>query len=80
MLQYLPLLADYRNCILQLDVMKEALQKNIGYADQVVVLLSFVERVGLLAVRFHRLTGRAETSQSLPVYILISCSKSQLFL
>lgn len=71
LLQYLPLLADDRNCVLKLDIVKEALQKNVGYADQIVVLLSFIERVGLLAVGFSRLTGRAQTSPSLLSIIII---------
>lgn len=71
MLQYLPLLADDGNCILKFDIMEETLEKNVGDADQVVVLLSFVERVGLLALRPD---GLSTNTQALPVYFLFSVS------
>ena len=45
---YLPLLADDGYSILQLDVMEEALQEDVGHADQIVVLLCLIERVCVL--------------------------------
>ena len=44
----LSLLTDDRDMVVQLDIMKETLQKDVGHANQVVVLLWFVERVASL--------------------------------
>lgn len=46
---YLALLADDGHGVLQLHVVEKALQKHVGHADQVVVLLCFVERIASLA-------------------------------
>lgn len=48
---YLPLLADDGNSILQLDVVKKALEEDVGNADEVVVLLCLVERVPTLVAQ-----------------------------
>lgn len=47
---YLSLLADDGDSILQFDIMEQALQKDVGHADQVVVLLRLVERVAAVTV------------------------------
>ena len=47
---YLSLLADDGDSILQFDIMKKALQKDVGHSYQVVVLLSLIKRVTVLTV------------------------------
>lgn len=55
MVHYLPLLVDDGHCILQLDIIEETGQENIGHADQAVVLLLVEEWVGALEIRAHHL-------------------------
>ena len=52
---YLSLLVDDGNGVLQLDVVEEAGQEDVGDADQTVVLLLVEERVGPAQVRAHHL-------------------------
>lgn len=55
MVHYLPLLVDDGNCILQLDVIEETGQENIGHTDQAVVLLLIEEWIGTLEIGAHHL-------------------------
>lgn len=52
---YLALLVDDGHCILQLDVVEQASQENIGHTDQTVVLLFIEEWVGTLEIGPHHL-------------------------
>lgn len=52
---YLSLLVDDGHCVLQLDVVEEAGQENVGHADQTVILLLIEERVGALEIGPHHL-------------------------
>lgn len=52
---YLPLLVDDGHCILQLDVIEETGQENIGHTDQAVVLLLIKEWIGALEIGAHHL-------------------------
>lgn len=49
-LTYLSYLVDDGHCVLQLDVVEQAGQENVGHADQTVVLLLVEERVGALEI------------------------------
>lgn len=42
---YLSLLTDDGHMIVQLDIMEQTLQEDVGHSNQVVVLLGLVERV-----------------------------------
>ncbi len=48
---YLPLLADDGNSVLQLHVMKQTLQEDVCHADEIVILLRFIERIAHLTVQ-----------------------------
>lgn len=52
---YLPLLVDDGNCVLQLDIVEETCQENIGHADQAVVLLLIEEWISTLEIGAHHL-------------------------
>lgn len=52
---YLSLLIDDWHCILQLDIVKQTGQENIGHTDQTVILLLIEERVRTFEVRPHYL-------------------------
>jgi len=51
----LSLLIDDWNRILQLHIMEQALQKNIGYSDKAVVFLLIVEWISSPEVSSHHL-------------------------
>lgn len=55
LIRYLSLLVDDRHRILQLDIVKQTRQEDIGHSDQIVILLLGKERVGTFEVRPHRL-------------------------
>lgn len=55
MVSYLSLLVDDGHCILQLDIVEQAGQENVGHTDQTVVLLFIEERVGTLEIGPHHL-------------------------
>lgn len=55
MVHYLPLLVDDGHRILQLDVIEETGQENIGHTDQAVVLLLIEEWIGALEIGVHHL-------------------------
>lgn len=52
---YLPLLVDDGHCILQLDIMEETGQENIGHTDQAVVFLLIEEWISALEIGAHHL-------------------------
>lgn len=52
---YLSLLVDDGHCVLQLDVVEQAGQENVGHTDQTVVLLFIEERVGTFEIGPHHL-------------------------
>lgn len=54
---HLPLLVDDGYCVLQLDVVEEAGEEDVGYANQAVVLLLVKKGVGPLEVATHHLWG-----------------------
>lgn len=68
---HLPLLVDDGYCVLQLDVVEEAGEKDIGYANEAVVLLLVEKGVGSLEVATHHLGGGRGISSS--KYIINSC-------
>lgn len=55
MRRYLSFLVDDGHCILQLDIVEQAGQKNVGHANQTVILLLIEEGVGTFEVRSHNL-------------------------
>lgn len=55
LISYLSLLVDDWHCILQLDIVKQTGQENIGHTDQTVILLLIEERVSTFEVRPHHL-------------------------
>lgn len=55
MVQYLPLLVDDGHCILQLHIVEETGQENIGHTDQAVVLLLIEKGIGSLEIGPHHL-------------------------
>ncbi len=52
---YLSLLVDDGHCILQLDIVEQACQENVGHTNQTVVFLFIEEGVGTLKIRPHHL-------------------------
>lgn len=48
---HLPLLADDGNGVLQLHVMKQTLQEDVCHANEVVILLRFIERIANFTVQ-----------------------------
>ena len=65
-MQYLPLLVDNGNSILQLDIMEQTGQEDVGHADQTVVLLLVEERVGSPEVRAQHLQEEDTGDVSVP--------------
>ena len=55
---YLPLLADDRNCIQKFHITEQTLQEHIGHANQVMILLGFIERVTSFPIDSLCLNGR----------------------
>ena len=54
---YLPLLVDDGNCVLQLDIVEQTPQEDVGHANQTVVLLLVKEWVCPPEIRTHHLGG-----------------------
>ena len=57
---YLSLLVDDGHCVLQLDVIEQAGQEDVGHADQTVVLLLIKEWVGTLEIGAHHLQRESD--------------------